>query len=426
MTMRILIEQSGHPLGNMGDIAMLQVMLTRLSHLWPDAVFEIFTTAPDKLTNFCSSAYPLYPSGHDIWSRPLFKQLYQYLPSSVAQYLSKFEWKLRYISPSLVQSIIQSNLKEQQTEINSFNSLLEMLQAADLVVASGGGYITDVFEEKANTVLSFLGLATALGKPTIMLGQGLGPLENTKLRLQAKAVLPHINLISLREKFAGIPLLNSLGVSHHRIITTGDDAIELAYEARSTTLGNGIGINLRIAKYAEVDINLLEIVRDVVQDIARKKDVPLIPVPISHSIFDAKSVQQLLVGYDDTSDGGQSLDTPMKVIEQVKRCRVVVTGSYHAGVFALAQGIPVVGLAKSQYYKDKFLGLADQFGIACDVILLDSESLREKLMTSINNAWNLSEEVRPQLLESAREQIELGHAAYRQVYEIVESRRLRR
>ena len=423
--MRILIEQGSHPLGNMGDVAMLQVMVTRLSHLWPDAVFEIFTTAPDKLTNFCYGAYPLYPSGHDIWSRPLYKQLYQYVPSSVAQYLSKFEWKLRYLSPSLVKSIIQFNLKEQQTETKSFNSLLETVSSADLVIASGGGYITDVFEEKATTVLSFLGLATALGKSTIMLGQGLGPLENTKLRLLAKAVLPHVNLIGLREKLAGIPLLDSLGVSHHRIVTTGDDAIELAYEARSTTLGNGIGINLRIAKYAEVNVNLLEIVRDAVQDIAREKDVPLIPVPISHSIFDANTVQQLLAGYDDTSDGGQSLDTPLKVIEQVKRCRVVVTGSYHAGVFALAQGISVVGLAKSQYYKDKFLGVADQFGIGCEVILLDGEQLWEKLIISINNAWRSSEEVRPQLLESAKRQIDLGHTAYRQIYQLVESRRLR-
>ena len=30
--------------------------------------------------------------------------------------------------------------------------------------------------------------------------------------------------------------------------------------------------------------------------------------------------------------------------------RLVITGSYHAGVFALAQGVPVLALAKSAYY----------------------------------------------------------------------------
>ena len=35
---------------------------------------------------------------------------------------------------------------------------------------------------------------------------------------------------------------------------------------------------------------------------------------------------------------------------------VEVTGSYHAGVFALAQGIPVVGLLQSAYYEQKFIG----------------------------------------------------------------------
>ncbi|MBD1889613.1 polysaccharide pyruvyl transferase family protein [Coleofasciculus sp. FACHB-SPT9] len=419
--MKILIEQGSHPLGNMGDIAMLQVTVARLRSLWPSAVFEIFTTVPDRLSNFCSDAYSLWPAGHNIWSHPLFDKLYENIPNSVVQNFLKLEWKLRYISPLLVTSIIQFNLKAQQIENKNFNSLLQTVKASDLVVACGGGYITDVFEEKVTSVLGFLGLATALGKPTVMLGQGLGPLQNPKLRLQAKAVLPHINLISLRESRAAIPLLNSLGVSPKRIVTTGDDAIELAYEARSQKLENGIGINLRIAKYSEVNSNLLEIVRASVQDSARKKGAPLIPVPISHTVFDAKTIQMLLAEYDDTSDGGQSLDTPLKVIEQVKHCRVVVTGSYHAGVFALAQGIPVIGLAKSQYYKDKFLGLADQFGAGCDVILLEDERLRDKLMSAIDNAWRLSETIRPQLLESAKRQIELGHDAYRRVYNLVES-----
>ena len=46
------------------------------------------------------------------------------------------------------------------------------------------------------------------------------------------------------------------------------------------------------------------------------------------------------------------------VIERVGECRVVVTGSYHGAVFALAQGIPVVALVKSPYYVNKMAGLA--------------------------------------------------------------------
>jgi polysaccharide pyruvyl transferase WcaK-like protein len=60
----------------------------------------------------------------------------------------------------------------------------------------------------------------------------------------------------------------------------------------------------------------------------------------------------------------------------VSRCRVVVTGSYHAGVFALAQGIPVVATAASRYYHDKFSGLADLFGGGGDIVDVGSPNAR--------------------------------------------------
>ena len=49
-------------------------------------------------------------------------------------------------------------------------------------------------------------------------------------------------------------------------------------------------------------------------------------------------------------------------ITTIARCRLVVTGSYHAALFALSMGVPAIGIATSRYYEDKFLGLADQFG----------------------------------------------------------------
>ncbi|HEY9642479.1 MAG TPA: polysaccharide pyruvyl transferase family protein, partial [Coleofasciculaceae cyanobacterium] len=232
------------------------------------------------------------------------------------------------------------------------------------------------------------------------------------------------------ESRAGVPLLNSLGVHQNHFTTTGDDAIELVYKNRSENLGNGIGVNLRFSQYSSVNQEMFGIVRSALQEVAKKKDAPLVPVPISHHSHyqaasfeepDSASIRRLLAGYDDSSDGGQTLDTPLKVIKQAGNCRVVVTGSYHAGVFALSQGIPVVGLAKSEYYVDKFLGLADQFGIGCQTVLLNDQQLRERLVDSITNAWESSEKWRPQILESAHRQMELSQTAYKRVYEMVNS-----
>ncbi|MBW4446558.1 MAG: polysaccharide pyruvyl transferase family protein [Spirirestis rafaelensis WJT71-NPBG6] len=424
--MRILVDNGANKLLNLGDIAMLQVLIERLSNLWPDAFIEVFTSSPEGLLKLFPNVHPLLRCGSQTWSSPLVHSVYKLMPNhQLAQQWSDMEWVFRRRSPSLVRSLINFKLKREPEKARNFEAYMKAVYSADLVVTSGGGYITDPFKNGAIVALETLGLASRLDKVTAMFGTGLGPIQDRELLARSKTVLPSINLIALREKRAGLPLLNSIGVSQNCVMTTGDDAIELAYKARNIELCDGIGVNLRVAEYSGVSLSLLETVRSALHNVAKKLNTPLIPAPIDHSSdegyaeSDSAAIQKLLKGYDDTSDGGKSLDTPLKVIEQIGQCRVVVTGSYHAGVFALAQGIPAIGLAKSKYYANKFLGLADQFGVGCEVILLDDPELENKLVDSLERAWQSAEQLRPQLLEVAKRQVELGHTAYKRVYELV-------
>jgi polysaccharide pyruvyl transferase WcaK-like protein len=116
------------------------------------------------------------------------------------------------------------------------------------------------------------------------------------------------------------------------------------------------------------------------------------------------------------------LDTPLKVTTQVGRCRVVVTGAYHAAVFALAQGIPAVCLAGSSDYLCKFLGLQDEFGDGCEIIHLGEPDMIEKLDAAMERAWGSAEALRLPLQRAAVRQIESSWRAYRRVEQLVESR----
>lgn len=411
----------------MGDLAMLQVAVSRLKNFWPDAKVEVFLFKrfEESFKEFCPQAIPLDPSGQEVWfTTPLLDRFYDLMPNSSAkQQLQELEWQLRSRLPRVANSILQRKLKKrkQLRQHNNLNTFIDAIAHADLVVASGGGYITDTFEAKAARSLGILGIAQSFGKPTAMVGQGIGPLQNPKLRAHAKIVLPKVGLIALREKRAGLQVLKQLGVKRDRIQPTGDDTIEFIYEKRTQHLGDGIGVNLRIADYSPIGSSIVEKVRSALQEVASQKSAPLIPVPMEFlkDNSDVQTIKKLLALGDEHLESLENLATPTKIIEQIGRCRVVVAGSYHAGVFALAQGIPVVGLANSQYYRDKFLGLADQFGVGCEVVFLDDEQLQEKLIHSINKTWDLSEELRPQLLESARQQMELGQAAYRQIVNLV-------
>lgn len=430
--MKIFVETGSYDFGNIGDVSMLQVTVSRLQKLWPDAVIKVLTNSPEKLARLCPKTFPLSPNGRQLWFSPLVSPDYKYqkdlkkLSNKKNIFLLETEDKLCYYFPFLADSLLKFKLRKNQQELREIKAFVEAISTADLVVASGGGYITDLWGEWGHEVLNTLAFATKLGKPTAILGHGLGPIENPRFYQKAKSVLPSLSLISIREKKASLPLLDSMGASPNRIITTGDDAIELAYNARNPKLGNGIGINLRVANYSSISKNALEIVRSTLHNIAKKKNSQLISIPIlryhidPNAESDITTIQQILAGFENISDEGNNLDTPLKVIEQVGRCRIVVTGSYHAGVFALAQGIPVVSLAKSQYYIDKFQGLADQFGVGCDVILLSDEEFAEKLAFSINKLWESAEILRAKLLEAAQQQIHLGQTAYKRLYEIVQ------
>jgi colanic acid/amylovoran biosynthesis protein len=308
------------------------------------------------------------------------------------------------------------------------DAFLEAVHAADLVVVSGQGSFNDTFRGHALDTLDLLGLAHRIGTPTALFGQGVGPVEDPRLRERMVAVLPRVELIALREGRSGPRLLRSLQVSAERVRTTGDDAIELAYSARPERLGRGLGLNLRVSEYSQVGGRLLEGIRAILPRVCERYGASVIPLPISvqEPASDAETLRQLLAGLDGTTDEGPEPDTPLQVIELAGRCRVIVTGSYHAAVFALSQGVPAVCLALSAYYRQKFLGLADQFRGGCEVITVETSQLCAQLDAAIDRAWWSAERMRGSLLAAAARQVGLSRSAYCLVHEQIQARTARR
>ncbi len=410
--MRILMVPSDYTFFNVGDIAMIQAALERLGTLWPSARIQVLTEDPVGLAFHCPRAEPLIRNGWQDWMRNgcLLGDLDRSLPPAVAARLFSSEHYFRRNWSTLTELLRRATMRPPRRDASGVERLLEALAEADLVVVAGMGGITDWFEEYALELLDMLWLAIQHGKPTAMLGQGIGPLRGEVLWNRARQVLPRIHMIALRERRVGEPLLAALGVAPDRVVTTGDDAIELAYRRRPACLGNGLGVNLRIGWYSGIGEWLTERLRPVLQNAARAYDAPLVPVPISRTPgeADAVAIRQLVAEYPHVLGESETLTTPLKVIEQVQRCRLVVTGSYHAATFALAQGIPAIGLVKSSYYAAKFEGLAEQFGEGCDVVFLDDLRFTRNLTAAIERAWAEAEQRRPCLLESAARQIELG------------------
>lgn len=417
--MRIVIENSGYDMGNMGDRAMLVAAYSRLRELWPDADIHVLTWNPVAVARHLPGAlaFPLrMPRSDESGSPARVGSAWDLTPTRGRR---EAEVKHSLVSrwPRLALAMVAWR--------RSRDGLAELVRSADLVVATGGGYLTDAFALKMMGALATLHLAIRSRKPVALLGQGLGPFRNSRLERLTASVLRRADFISLREKRFGLPFLRSAGVPESVVRVTGDDAVEIAYRTRSEALGRGLGISLRMAFYSAIGEESLARIRTGLKEALRGLRARLVPIPISFRTGeeDFQAIEQLVRGLEAPVLADDSILSQEELQRQIAVCRTVLTGSYHAGVFALSKGIPTVCLAKSDYYLTKFRGLADMFGEGCRVVDLNSPRSPEALAEALIESWGRAPAERPHLLAAARSQIAAAHEAYESLPEILGPRR---
>jgi polysaccharide pyruvyl transferase WcaK-like protein len=378
--MRVLVEPRDYRMQNIGDVAMLTVALERLSSLWPDARIQVFSDEPDQMPRPGRNIEPLKLIGRRLW----FQQPWVQERRRGLSRLSRVRNLLRWSHPPIAYRALRRWGGLGCEEVAQLTAFFEAVSKADLLFVTGMGGLTSVtqaFLYDAFFLLEVVRCAQRFGAKTAMLGQGLGPIAIKELGRATSTALRRVDLLALRERRAGLPLLKSLNVPLAHVIVTGDDAIEIACRHARGTIGYGIGVNLRQADYAGVQSRNIQEIRPVLEQLSDRIGAPLIGVPISRipGEDDAITIAQLIHNGDTESGDLSRIRMPEDVVVQLQRCRVLIAGSYHAGVFALSSGIPTVALVNSPYYVDKFLGLADMFGLGCRVIRLDERHLSDRL-----------------------------------------------
>lgn len=408
---RLLIEPGSHAMLNLGDIAMVQVCVERLRALWPEASIGVVTEAPDRLEQHCPGVEVVPALGqHEWFERPWDGGAYSpLLGASGRDRFARLARRLGHAGPRGARAAVRAELLAREPAKDDLRKFVGWLLSADGVVVAGRGGTTDAFLEDGVEVLNLIHTAAALGIPTAMFGQGLGPIEDETLRSLAREVLPSVDVLAVRERRAAIPLLEGLGVRPEQVTVTGDDALELAYRLRANGAAReAIGVGLRISPYSGLTAAMAQTVGGVLRDAAARRGAQLRPVPISlypHEA-DSDSLRHVVDG------ASREMATPPEAIEQAGRCRVVVAGSYHAAVFALGQGVPVVGLSGTAYYDGKLEGLADLFPGGCRVVSTSDPDFGARLAAALDETWELADELAPELLSAAARQIAAGQDAY--------------
>ncbi|QIS03233.1 polysaccharide pyruvyl transferase family protein [Nocardia brasiliensis] len=420
-SIRVLVDNGEYALRNRGDLAMMAITVRRLREHWPDARIGMLTDQPMVLRALLPEAEPVHAATGGHWARSGFTSRIN--PGPVA-----LHWRAASDAPKerlrQIRTAARATLHRAGRDTAAVLEpapLPAALTDASLVIAQGGGYLTDVDRYQAHRVLDLLEQAAALGIPTAMIGQGIGPMRDPHLLRRAGAVLPGVDVIALREGRRGPDLLAELGVAPGRILVTGDDAVEFGYALRRAELGTDLGVCLRVADYSRVTPHARSVLAAVLSACATEFGAALAPLIVSeYDSEDRRATLPLLIGARRVRPAVRRSGTATDVAHQVADCRVLVTSTYHLAVFALSQGIPAVALSASRYYDDKFHGLAGMFGTGLRIIRLDDDALEQRLTDAVRELWTTAPALRDRLQDRATEQIAAGRTAMARVFGLVD------
>ncbi len=421
----IVLENGAYELLNLGDIAMLRVTYRRLAAMWPAARIFVITSFAERLKAILPYAEPILTEDRNAWLETfnLFGWAHHLVPKGAYRWLVETERHLRSRFPVLAMHVLRARFGAASARFLRASRFVSLIRDADLVVAAGGGYVNDSFKVHALTLLDVLSLAQTLGRPTCMVGQGFGPVSDPALKRTAREVLCRTNLVLLRDDAASRSFVRECGVNEDAVLLTGDDAIESAFARKPGVLGRHIGINIRVAAYSGLSGGLLPRLGKLITDFAAQVAARFEVIPISHSTRPGKEDSDLdatlaLVGssLERRSDQPTSVDD---VIEAAGRCRIVVTASYHAAVFGLSQGVSVIAIVGTDYFRSKFAGLVGQFGLGLEICDLRLPDWEIDLARLLHASWQNAESNRQGLLAAAQAQVASGIHAYRRLGDVM-------
>lgn len=290
--------------------------------------------------------------------------------------------------------------------------LLNNLKSGDILFNVGGGNLNSIwrFGGLYSKCITYL-ICKILGKPIILSGQTIGPIDNWIDRKFARFVLNKVDVITLRDT-SSKSILRSIGVVKPVIKETADDAVLLpcaTYEdIKAIFLDEKIDahrplIGINVIGHGHLSGSKLnkakQILAEVSDHLISELDARMVFVPMEYISDDDRvtlsetlelmqhkdRVRIIMNEYDDKTLKG--------IIGQMD---IVIGLRYHFIVFATTMQVPSIGIYSDQYYAMKMKGILELMGqekYACDIDKISSEEIIELAKDALQNKDKIAEEL---------------------------------
>jgi polysaccharide pyruvyl transferase WcaK-like protein len=245
------------------------------------------------------------------------------------------------------------------------HATIEAVAAADAVVVSGGGNLAAAWPDLLYERAALLKLARRFDKPTIVLGQTIGPALAADERQLLAETLPEARHVGVRD-LPSAALARRLGVSAARLWYQCDDAMEFGDETLSIAGGDGV---TRPPIAVTIDPQVRAAARGIFEALATQlralstaTGAPLVLIPHAFGDESAEAPSDLTEARLLADRIGLSSTTILAGLVAAEARRftsaagLVVSSRLHPLIFALSGASPCIGIYGDDYCRIKLQG----------------------------------------------------------------------
>lgn len=358
----LLGDIGGEASFHLGDEAMLQANLERLRELFPGAALTVASRDPAWSSRLYGvAAVPRL----DLSRLPGAKE-------------SVESWLHRLVAAC--EELLAGKRSDPPEGIPE--ETVRALAESDGLLISGGGNLNTSWLDQLYERLFLLALADRLGVPSVLTGQTLGPHIEPREREILRQVLRSVRLVAVREPYS-LVVARALGVPMERTAMHLDDAFFLPRGEAGPAERSG-WIAVTVTRFS----GPLEPLAAQLGAVALETGRRLILVPHAKQpdddIEQARRVLELL----HPSVRAEAVDVPSSERGRwlVDNADLVLSMRYHPLVFAVAGGVPALGIYVDEYTRVKLRGALGHGGVQDWVVPIEM-ALDGRLSEAALDLW---------------------------------------
>lgn len=276
-------------------------------------------------------------------------------------------------------------------------AIAQELRGASLFISGGGGLMQDVTGPFSVAYYGgLLKMAQWMGVPTMVFGQGVGPIHSAFNRQLVKMAFAKTRVMTVRDQ-ASVELLEAMKLPRDRVVLTADPVLclEPADPGRIAQIWAGVGlrpdvptIGISVRPWHTWFERQFKVFSTVISHVARAVGAQILLLPFQQP-GDERITEELrdCLSYrpdEQLSEVAMLHEylSPQEMLGLIARLDMVVAMRLHAVIMAAASGVPAVGIA----YDPK----VSHFAALWDFPVIPSvEALEhaERLEATLMNLW---------------------------------------